>query len=156
MATVYLIYGFLGSGKTTFSKRLAEERSAIRFSMDEWYLQIFSDGSTHQVDWSYWNRLQQTLHDLWPQIATHGVDVVLDFGFWSREQRDTVRSLARSADVETSLFWIQCQDDTALRRCTTRNGTMDSFLITEEGFQEMKSRFEPLGPNEEFIAIATD
>lgn len=156
MATVYLIYGFLGSGKTTFSKRLAEERSAIRFSMDEWYLQIFSDGSTYQVDWSYWNRLQQTLHDLWPQIATHGVDVVLDFGFWSREQRDTVRSLARSADVETSLFWIQCQDDTALRRCTTRNGTMDSFLITEEGFQEMKSRFEPLGPNEEFIAIATD
>lgn len=155
MATVYLIYGFLGSGKTTFSKRLAEERSAIRFSMDEWYLQLFSDGATHQIDGLRWSRLQQTLHELWPQIATHGVDVVLDFGFWSRDQRDRIRSLARSAGVETALFWVQCPDDTALRRCLARNGTTGSFLITHEGFQEMRSRFEPLGPDEEFIAIQT-
>jgi predicted kinase len=153
MTTVYLIYGFLGAGKTTFSKRLAEQHAAIRFSIDEWYLQLFTEGTTYHVDRLCWNRLEETLHSLWPQIAAHGIDVVLDWGFWSRDLRDRVRSLARSVGVETCLYWVQCPEDTALRRCLARNGMREAFLISEESFQEIKRRFEPLGGDEEFVVI---
>jgi predicted kinase len=50
MATVHLICGFLGAGKTTFAKALAEQKSAIRFSIDELYLRLFADGPTYDVD----------------------------------------------------------------------------------------------------------
>jgi len=35
MATVHMIYGILGTGKTAFVARLAAEISAVRLSADE-------------------------------------------------------------------------------------------------------------------------
>ena len=153
MSIVYLVYGFLGSGKTTFSHQLAQQHAAIRFSIDEWYLRIFADSATHELDSIYWKRLTDALNELWPQVAKRGIDVVLDFGFWSRDLRDEVRSLAHSVGAETRLYWVQCPDAVALERCLARNGTSGSFVISEEGFQEMKQRFESLGPDEEFEAV---
>src|SRR5688572_8578404 len=44
VATAHLIHGFVGAGKTTFAKRLAAETGAIRLSMDEWYLRLYTGG----------------------------------------------------------------------------------------------------------------
>ena len=40
-ATVYLICGFIGSGKTTFAKKLEKETGAIRITKDEWLISLF-------------------------------------------------------------------------------------------------------------------
>jgi predicted kinase len=83
-ATVHLVCGFLGSGKTTFAKALSAQRAAIRFSVDEWYLRLFAEGPTYELDRASMSRLLDVLNDLWPQLAQAGNNVVLDFGFWSR------------------------------------------------------------------------
>ena len=41
MPTIYLICGFLGFGKTTYAKKLAQETGAIRFTHDEIMLQRY-------------------------------------------------------------------------------------------------------------------
>jgi predicted kinase len=89
MATAHLIHGYLGAGKTTFAAKLASQKNAIRLSADEWYLRLYTDGrpNTH-LDDSLLLRLESVLDELWPSILIQGVDVVLDFGFWSRESRD--------------------------------------------------------------------
>jgi predicted kinase len=141
MASVHLICGFLGSGKTTFAKALAKA-GAVRFSVDELYLRLFADGPTYELDARAMERLLNTLHDLWPQVAQAGSDVVLDFGFWNRSLRDEVRARCRAVGATAQLYWLRCPDEVAIARCLERNGQPDSFLISEQGFNELKCRFD--------------
>jgi len=39
----HIIIGFIGSGKTTFAKKLEEETGAIRFTKDEWMVRVFGN-----------------------------------------------------------------------------------------------------------------
>ncbi len=148
MTTVHLICGFLGVGKTTFSRALEAQTSGVRFSSDELYLRLFANGPTHELNPDALARLVNALNELWPRVAAAGVDVILDFGFWHRSLRDEVRRLALSIEAESRLYWLQCPDEFALERCLRRNGTAGSFLVSAEGFFGMKSRFEPPGADE--------
>ena len=38
----YLICGFLGAGKTTYSQKLSKETGAIHLNPDEWCIKLFS------------------------------------------------------------------------------------------------------------------
>jgi len=142
MATVHLVCGFLGAGKTTFSCALASQRSAVRFSTDELYLRLFAAGPTFELDGAAMSRLLDALNDLWPPIAGAGVDVVLDFGFWNRGLRDEVRQRASSVGAATRLYWLQCPDEVAVARCLRRNGTAGAFLISEDGYWALKPSFQ--------------
>jgi predicted kinase len=143
MPTVHLVCGYLGAGKTTFSKALAERESAVRFSLDELYLSLFADGPTYELDLKAMERLRTTLDELWPQVVKAGTSVVLDCGFWRRALRAQVRDLARTVGATTRLHWLRCADDVALARCLERNGSAGAFLISPEGFQELMVHFEP-------------
>ena len=153
MATVHLVCGFLGSGKTTFARTLTTQHAAIRFSVDEWYLRLFAEGPTYELDRAAMTRLLDALNDLWPQIAHAGANVVLDFGFWSRSLRDDVRERAGSAGATIRLHWLQCPDELSLARCLARNGRPDSFLISAEGFRELRQHFEPPGADERYEVV---
>ncbi len=148
VATVHLICGFLGAGKTTFSQSLAEQRSAAKFSIDELYLQLFTDEPTRELNAKALDRLLLMLNGVWPQIVKAGVDVVLDFGFWRRAFRDNIRDRASLVGAETRLYWLQCPDDVALARCLQRNGSPGAFLITAQDYQELKAGFEPPASDE--------
>ncbi|HTA92893.1 MAG TPA: ATP-binding protein [Polyangiaceae bacterium] len=156
MTTVHLVCGFLGSGKTTFSKTLTRDTSAVRLSVDEWYLRLFADGAaTYEVDAEAFARVLAALNDLWPQVAMAGVDVVLDFGFWNRTLRDEVRERARAIGVATRLYWLRCPDEIACARCLQRNGAPGAFLISAEGFSELKARFETPASTESYEIVET-
>jgi predicted kinase len=155
MASVHMVCGFLGAGKTTFAKAVAQRNGAVRLSVDELYLRLFADGPTYELDERALQRLFEVLHDIWPAIVRAGTDVVLDFGFWRRELRDQVRAVARASGAATRLYWLQCPSETALARCLARNGTPGAFLISEHGFHELRARFESPGADESAELIDT-
>jgi predicted kinase len=39
----HIICGFIGSGKTTFARKLEKETGAIRITKDEWIIKIFGN-----------------------------------------------------------------------------------------------------------------
>lgn len=150
---VHLVCGFLGTGKTTYAKALAARESAIRFSIDELYLRLFTDGPTYALDQPALDRLLGVVNELWPQVVRAGIPVVLDFGFWRRALRDEVRKRASAVGANTQLHWLRCADELALARCLSRNGAPDSFLISAAGFAELKGRFEPPAADEACAAV---
>jgi predicted kinase len=156
MATVHLVHGFLGAGKSRFARELAARHDAVLISIDEWYLRLHTDGTpTSHVDYELLRRLTLTLEDHAAQIIRAGVDVVLDFGFWTRAGRDRVRAMAAGAAAEHRLHWVRTDDATALSRCLTRNGEPGAFVIDEAGYRNLKPRFEPPAADERAEIIAT-
>lgn len=149
-----MICGFLGVGKTTFSVALAEREKAMRFSLDELYFGLFDDKPTHVLDVAAMDRLSKVVDSLWTEAVRVGASVVLDLGFWERSLRAQTREQAESFGASARLYWVRCSDDVALQRCLIRNGSPGAFLISAEGYRDMRSRFE--APIEEEYPIIVD
>lgn len=157
VATAHLIHGYLGAGKTSFATHLERVVGGVRFSADEWYLRLYAGNEpTAHLEPAWWDRLSSLLNDLWPRLLEHGVDVILDFGFWTRRSRDVARALALAAGAETRLYAVVCTDEVAKARCLSRNADPDrSFSIDEAAFEALRAKFEPVGPDEVFDLVDT-
>lgn len=157
IATAHLIHGFLATGKTTFARQLAEDAGGILLSLDDWYRNLYTDG--HPVDHlntESMSRLWSTLNKLWPQLLRQEVDVILDFGFWSRQSRDEARRLTNAAGATAVLYQLHCSDEVAFERCMRRNRDADAvFFFDPSAYDYLKVRFEPLGSDEDFISVET-
>ena len=92
MATAHLIHGFLGVGKTTLARQLEHSIPAIRFSHDEWMTRLYGDDPPVEHFAELYRRVCQQVEEVWPRCLELGLNVVLDFGFWTRQERDVVRA----------------------------------------------------------------
>lgn len=156
MATAFLMHGYLAAGKSTHSRLLADQTGAVLIGLDEWYLRLYTDGrSTSHQDYELLQRLVSVLDDHWPKLLAAGVDVVLDFGFWKRTDRDRARTLARSVGAAHRLIWVRTDDATALRRCHARAGSATSFLIDTDAYRDLRARYEPPDPDEAVELVET-
>jgi predicted kinase len=155
MATAHLIHGYLGAGKTTFAKRLEREISAVRFTHDEWMRALYGDDPPEQQFADHARRVSDLMEDLWSRCLEVGVDVILDFGFWSRQERDRVRAAVTNKGADYRLYRLTCPDDAAWKRIQARNAALDSSLyIAPNTFSVLKARFEPLDEEEVRVEIA--
>ncbi len=156
MAVAHLIHGYLGAGKTTFSKQLERELSALRYSPDEWLVTLFGHDPPAEHFAESSARVFSLIDRQWPRALELGVDVILDFGFWSRSARDAARAAARDVGAETRLYSLTCPEPIARARCLARNAEADGTLfISENTFELLKNRFEPLAADEAREEIAT-
>ncbi|WP_017616283.1 AAA family ATPase [Nocardiopsis salina] len=140
MATLYLTVGLPGSGKTTRAHQLAEERSALRLTPDEWMIPLFGasdpDGKRDVME----GRL------LWLALEALklGTDVVLDFGCWSRNERSAIRWLAHSVGSRCHLVYMPVDHETQLERIAQRQAVASdhTFPISEADLLRWRALFE--------------
>lgn len=152
MATAHLIHGYMGAGKTTFSRRLEREISAIRFTHDEWMQKLYGDDPPAQEFAELAGRVSSLMEEQWRRCLEIGVDVILDFGFWSRAERDRLRASIVERGANVRLYRLTCADSVAWKRIQARNASLDRGLhIAPNTFAVLKARFEPLGDDEERI-----
>jgi predicted kinase len=154
MPAAHLIYGYLGAGKTTFAGQLERNIPAIRFSHDEWMVRLYGDDPPiEQFAIFYW-RIHEQVEEIWLRCLELGLDVVLDFGFWTRQERDETRAKIIALGAEARLYRLTCPEDEAWRRIEKRNANLQgSLLIVRNTFEMFKERFEPLDPDETRIEI---
>ncbi|MBR0835765.1 ATP-binding protein [Bradyrhizobium manausense] len=154
MATAHLIHGYLGAGKTTFARHLEHELPAIRFSHDEWMTILYGNDPPMDQFPEFHQRVSRLIDAHWTRCVKLGLDVVLDLGFWSRRQRDETRTTAAALGASARLYLLECPEDEAWRRVDKRNAHLDgSLLIVRHTFEMLKSRFQPLGDDEDRIEV---
>ena len=150
MATVHLICGPTGSGKTTYSHRLAQELGCARFAIDDWMATLFFPDSPPRLQWDWVRtRVERCEHQIWcvcRQLLELGQDVVLDLGLPKRHHRDRFSVRAAEASAELKLHVIEADREVRKARVLERNHShtdIFGFRVTEEMFDYMESVFEP-------------
>ena len=119
MARVIMTCGKICCGKTTYARKLEEELGAVVLSIDEVMLALFPDGAGEMHD-AYALRTEQYLLSLSLDILESGTDVILDWGLWTREQRDRLREFYRAHNFPCEIHYLRISDDEWQRRIRNR------------------------------------
>jgi predicted kinase len=154
MATAHLIHGFLGAGKTTLAKRLETELGAVRFSHDEWMARLYGEDPPAELFATHYPDVWDVMQGTWTRCLTLGLDVVMDLAYWTRAERESVRTLVAAAGAGHRLYELTCSEADAWKRIKARNNSLQgSLLITRNTFEVLKTRFESLDDDEERVRV---
>ncbi len=145
-STLHLVCGLPGSGKTTLAKRLERDLPALRLCPDEWMARIVGDG----YDVEKRAAVEAIQWDIAASALSLGLDVILENGFWSRQEREDFRSRAAAAGAGVKIHFLDVPREELLRRLTVRNREQppDTFAVTEAQLDLWSSWFEPPDPGE--------
>ena len=154
-ATVYILCGFIGSGKTTFAKKLEKETGAVRITKDEWLIDLFGHDPSIPKYAEYDQIICEISRGMAFQFAKKGIDVIIDEGFWTKEQRNEMRKKIQSIGAKAILYYLNTPIEIIRKRMLKRNKklTKDSFKISSEMFDNYLKQWQPLSEDEGYVVV---
>lgn len=153
---VYMVSGGVGAGKTTYAKKLCEERGGVHFSIDEWHLTLFLSDLPSSPDYEWWkervHRIFTQMQTLTLQLSKRGMPVVLDLGFQSRADRKVFADWCMAHQLRTEVHFLDVPAETRWKRVQRRNASLSknsphNFLVPRNLFDFSETILEP--PTEE-------
>lgn len=141
MPTLHLLVGLPGSGKTTRARELEDAERAVRLTPDEWMQPLFgagdSDGKRAVLE-------HELLWGVAARVLSLGVNVVLDYGLWSRRERELYRVRAQAVGALARLHVLDVPLDELWLRLQARNAALPArtFVVTRDELDHWHGWFE--------------
>lgn len=135
-----------GSGKSTYARRL-ESEGMVRLSFDAemWCRGILTVPPPPDVR----DEIEAGLQARLMKLVAAGLDVVLDFSFWSRRMREDYRALLEPTGAVPETIYLATDRETVLSRMRARRGSHpDDFVLSDELVAPYFDHFEPPTPDE--------
>lgn len=139
MPVAHLLVGLPGSGKTTLARRL-ETHGALRLTPDEWMVPLF--GTSHPDERR--DVLEGRLVQVGLRSLELGVDVVLDFGLWSRDERTALRWLTAAVGATATVHSLAVDGTTQRARLDDRRNLLrhTTFEFTDADLAVYRTAFQ--------------
>jgi predicted kinase len=150
MATLYLMVGLPCSGKTTLARKLDNECSALRLNLDEWHIRLFGQDAEEPEHDARHRLIEALLWNIARRALELGTNVILDYGFWAREEREDYRSRAKQLGASSEVHFLDVPLEELLRRLARGNAqrSLMAFHIPDEMMQPWIAFFQKPTPEE--------
>ncbi len=118
---LFLLVGLPAAGKTTRAREIERDHRALRLSADEWIISLFGASDWRETNASGKRDLLEG-HLIWVALRAlqAGISVVLDFGFWSRDERSALVWLARAVGARACVLYLPIDEATQRARISAR------------------------------------
>jgi len=137
-------------GRTTLEKRLEGDRRALRFTPDEWIARLLPEPFDRVELDRLRDPMEALLWDVAAQVLGFDVDVILDFGFWARAEREDYRARAAALGAHSEVCFLDTPREELRRRLSLRNADLPAgtFCVEEADLDAWFGVFEPPTPDE--------
>lgn len=137
--TLFVMVGLPASGKTARAKEIEEEWQALRLTPDEWMNPLFGEpeGGKREI-------LEGRFIWLAVQALRRGINIVLDFGVWTKDERSALRFLANSVGASCELVYLEIDQLEQRRRHDNRFSAEPetTFPMSDDDFRSFREQFQ--------------
>ncbi|MBL8773228.1 MAG: ATP-binding protein [Phenylobacterium sp.] len=162
-ATLHVIFGPSGAGKTTYAHAFARRERAVPFILDDWMARLFAPDMPEPIEYEWMiERVQRCEAQIWSTAAAclaAGTSVILDIGLMRRADRARVREIAEAAELPLQFHFVTASAETRRARVADRNvvrGENFAIEVTPEMFEFVEGVFEAPEPAELEGAIISE
>ena len=153
MARVIAICGKICSGKSYYAKQLKERENAVVLSTDEATFDLIKNeqGEFYNI---FAERVNKYLRKKAAEIVTRGCNVILDWGFWAKEERKEITAYFNACGIDVEWHYIDISQtrwenliEQRNKKIEKGNGGSD-FYLDEGLMKKLLSKFEEPGKEE--------
>jgi len=154
-ATLNVIFGPCGAGKTTYAHTFARREKAVAFILDDWMARMFGPDMPEpiQYDWML-ERVGRCEAQIWATAAgvlATGTSVILDIGLMRRADRARVREIAKATGLPMQFHFVDAPPEVRRARVLDRNvvrGESFAIEVTPDLFDFIEGVYETPEPAE--------
>jgi predicted kinase len=154
-ATLHVIFGPSGAGKTTYAHAFARREKAVAFILDDWMARLFGPDmpTPLEYDWMI-ERVGRCEAQIWSSAAAviaAGTSVILDIGLMRKADRARVREIAEAVELPLQFHFVDAPQEVRRTRVGERNvvrGESFAIEVTPEIFEFIEGVYEAPEPEE--------
>jgi predicted kinase len=146
---VHIIYGPIGSGKTTLALEKSRYHKVVKFSSDKWFRNLYMD-DMHGIADMGWvkERIARCEFQIWhvaKQSLDMGADVIFDFGLAKKSDRMRLYDECQRLNYRCRFYYLSADVEVRRDRVVKRNqGLCEAFefVVSPEMFEATNRMFE--------------
>jgi predicted kinase len=162
-ATLHVIFGPSGAGKTTYAHAFARREKAVAFILDDWMARLFAPDMPEPIEYEWMiERVQRCEAQIWSTAAgvlAAGTSVILDIGLMRKADRERVREIATAAELPLQFHFVTASPEARRARVSERNvvrGENFAIEVTPELFDFIEGVYEAPNPEELVGAVISE
>ena len=137
---LFLTVGLPGTGKTQAARRIEVERRALRLTKDEWMKALYGGDNPASAS----DVIEGRLIQLGMRALELDLNVIIDFGLWSRDERSALRQAAADIGAAVVMCYFELPLAEQRKRLDQRlaEAPHETWPISEEELAAFASKFD--------------